>query len=211
MLNDAEMRGLVEVALDMSARQTGGRWNVTWNELADYLHDIYIEYGSAPELADPADWTWVAKEIYQDLVGQAAEQMVGSTKKPRRTARRGEDLGRPRMHREKGFGEDQFKRFTHTKNTKKRKRHMNRQEGGYKSKKKLYAWLDEQGAPYKKCGDETYGKASMIYICWPDMDTRREWERKLQQEKFHVQPKYSPGQPVSEIRVSYFKGWHWDE
>jgi hypothetical protein len=183
MLNDQNMRELVEVALDMSSRQSSGRWNVTWDELAAYLHDIYIEYGTAPELADPADWNWVAKEVYQDLVGKGAEQMVGSTRR-RRTARRGEDLGRPRMHRE---------------------------EGGYKSKKKLFEFLDAEGAPVKGKGDETYGKKSMIYISWPDPKARKEWERRLEDAGFKVHKDYWPGSSTSEIQVSYFKGWHWDE
>jgi hypothetical protein len=82
---------------------------------------------------------------------------------------------------------------------------------GYKSKKKLYEFLDAQGAPYKKSGDETYGRKSMIYISWPDYETRREWEAILSDNGFRVHRSYWPNSPVSEIQVSYFKGWHWDE
>lgn len=98
--------------------------------------------------------------------------------------------------------------------------HMTREEGGYKSKRKLFEWLEAEGAPYKKEGDETYGRKSMIYIRWPDVPTRDEWEQRLQQAGFKVHTNYArhdrrwpdrPTEPLSEIQVSYFKGHNWDE
>jgi hypothetical protein len=89
---------------------------------------------------------------------------------------------------------------------------MDREEGAaLKSKKKLFEWLDAEGAPVQGRGNETFGRESMIFLRWPDMDARNEWERRLEDAGFEVERKYWPGNPVSQIQVSYFKGWHWNE
>ena len=98
-----------------------------------------------------------------------------------------------------------------------------RETGGYKSKKSLFTWLKEQNAPTRGFTTETFGRDSMIYIAWSDMDTKYLWESKLQDAGFKVNPKYCAptrdsysrinlkGCSRTEVQVSYFKGRHWDE
>lgn len=96
---------------------------------------------------------------------------------------------------------------------------MQREEGGYKSKKKLKEWLEAEGAPYKGWSDETFGRQSMIFLQWPDVETKREWNQRMKDAGFAVDFKYGardlrnqlPESPRSAVQVSYFKGWHWDE
>lgn len=204
MLNHPDMSEMIDVAIDMSSR--GSR--VVWGELAQYLNDIYSKYGESEELAAPADWQLVAERVYNTYAGEDKIPAVASTR--RRTARRGDDIGRPKMHREQSFGEDQFNRFTHVKNPKKRTRRMNREEGGYKSKKKLKEFLQEKGVN-PGWSNETYGKDSMIYLSWESPSERTEWENRLEDAGFKVHRRYWPGSSTSEIQVSYFKGHHWDE
>ena len=177
MLAHPDMSEMIDVAINMSSR---GR-NVVWDELARYLQDIYSKYGESAELAAPADWDLVAERVHTLQEDQEGLRQTASTQ---RSARRGDDLGRPQMHRE---------------------------EGGYKSKKKLFEWLDVEGAPVKGRGNETFGRESMIFLRWPDMDARNEWERRLEDAGFKVYKEYGPGNPVSQIQVSYFKGWHYNE
>lgn len=82
---------------------------------------------------------------------------------------------------------------------------------GYKSKKKLFEFLRANDAPLLSHDDETYGRESMIYLDWPDYETRREWEDVLRSNGFRVHEDYSPGSGTSEVQVSYFKGTRWDE
>jgi len=87
-----------------------------------------------------------------------------------------------------------------------------------KSKKALFAHLEKT---YGKkvdlesdgIGDETYGRVSMIYVYdWKIFHTTREAaERDLEANGFKVHKDWSKGGPGSEIQVSYFKGYHWDE
>ena len=89
-----------------------------------------------------------------------------------------------------------------------------------KSKKKLFEALDEiyktdafskHGLKHRMISNETYGKKSFVYITHKSPAVRREVERQLQERGFKVSDDYAPGQSTSEVRVSYFKGFHWDE
>jgi hypothetical protein len=85
-----------------------------------------------------------------------------------------------------------------------------------KSRKALFAALQSiPGAVLPKTpkgfSDETYGRRSMIYVRWDSMEARQKGEATLVQQGFKVCPEYDPKSPVSEVQVSYFKGWHWDE
>lgn len=60
-------------------------------------------------------------------------------------------------------------------------------------------------------GNETYGRSSFIYVYCPDVSTRRRLESFLMARTAKVSPNYNPGGCSSEIRVAYFKGFHWDE
>lgn len=60
-------------------------------------------------------------------------------------------------------------------------------------------------------GNETYGKKSMLYLRARDMEHRNAIERFLDRNNIKAFMDYSPGSPVVEVQVSYFKGWHWDE
>ena len=85
-----------------------------------------------------------------------------------------------------------------------------------KSKKKLFAEIKEEfgiGLSLKSSivSDETYGRKSMIYTDWGTPEKRQDAERRLILRGFKVHRSYWKGSPVSEIQVSYFKGYHWDE
>lgn len=97
-----------------------------------------------------------------------------------------------------------------------------------KSKKALFEFLNthfnrtDLSLTSPNISDETYGKKSCIYL-WDikgmyNME-RGEFERLLQDNGFVVNPKYGKGlakygmqdYDATEIQVSYFKGYHWDE
>lgn len=59
--------------------------------------------------------------------------------------------------------------------------------------------------------DETYGRNSFLYISTPDVSTRLRLESFLASKGAQVDRDYSPGSCTTEVRVSYFKGWHHDE
>jgi len=87
-----------------------------------------------------------------------------------------------------------------------------------KSKKKLFAFLKARygktvGLTTEGVGDETYGRASMIYVYdWNIFKAKRaDAERELEAAGFKVHKGWSEGTNGSEIQVSYFKGYHWDE
>ena len=86
-----------------------------------------------------------------------------------------------------------------------------------KSKSKLFTFLSrlfkqDFSLKHPAIGDETYGPKSFIYIYCDKLEMkRRELENKLEEAGFKTCRSYSPGQPVIEVAVSYFKGWHWDE
>ena len=95
------------------------------------------------------------------------------------------------------------------------------------SKKKLFETLDDihgtksfvdAGLDHPIIGNETYGKKSMIYIAHDSMVERNQIESDLIAFGFKVSPRYNRpttneynGPTSSEVQVSYFKGWHWDE
>ena len=86
------------------------------------------------------------------------------------------------------------------------------------SKKKLFKALDlffdtdvysTQGLKAQGIGDETYGKDSFIYV--DTKGKRGELERFLRGLGFGVNTNYSKGSDFTEVAVSYFKGYHWNE
>jgi len=86
------------------------------------------------------------------------------------------------------------------------------------SKSKLFPALDEffgtteyttKKLKAEHLSNETYGRDSMIYV-WAG-ERRAELEAFLTRKGFRVFPKYSPGGGRTEIQVSYFKGYHWNE
>jgi len=88
-----------------------------------------------------------------------------------------------------------------------------------KSKKHLFVALDTFFGTDKYTknklrtdgiSDETYGRKSCIYVYMDDLQTRYELESYLQKEGFKVNRDYWAGKPISEIQVSYFKGYGWD-
>jgi hypothetical protein len=94
------------------------------------------------------------------------------------------------------------------------------------SKKQLFISLDEfyndrygygesayqlQELSHPFISNETYGRKSMIYIHTGDTDIRKKLESWLDADGFKVNRNYSKGNPVTEVQVSYFKGWHWAE
>ena len=96
-----------------------------------------------------------------------------------------------------------------------------------KSKKHLFMCLG-MSFPHKRpveigkhsISDETYGRKSMIYF-WNIREewgiTREEFEDMVENFGFKVNRKYGRGikpyndYDATEVQVSYFKGWHWDE
>ena len=86
------------------------------------------------------------------------------------------------------------------------------------SKKKLFSALDQffgtdvystQGLNAQGIGNETYGKDSRIYV--DTKGKRGELERFLHGLGFTVNTNYSKGSDYTEVAVSYFKGYHWNE
>ena len=86
------------------------------------------------------------------------------------------------------------------------------------SKKKLFSALDTffgtdtystQGLNAQGIGDETYGRDSRIYV--DTKGKRGELERFLRGLGFSVHTNYSKGSDYTEVAVSYFKGYHWNE
>ena len=62
--------------------------------------------------------------------------------------------------------------------------------------------------------DETYGRQSMLYF-WNIEEEwgykRPDFENVLEGWGFKVNRRYCKGENCTEVQVSYFKGWHWDE
>ena len=58
---------------------------------------------------------------------------------------------------------------------------------------------------------EAYGKKVFAYVNVKDMETRKNLEKTLYGQGIHANTNYSPGSPVLEIPVSYFKAYGWDE
>jgi hypothetical protein len=78
------------------------------------------------------------------------------------------------------------------------------------SKKRLLAFLTEHGYG-NRVSYEAYGRKVMAYVKVKDMAVRNELTRHLQSLAQKVNVRYSPGSPVVEVQVTYFKAWHWDE
>jgi hypothetical protein len=58
---------------------------------------------------------------------------------------------------------------------------------------------------------EAYGKDVRAYIGTTDMEKRARLEAALEAAGQMVNRNYWPGNPMVEVRVTYFKAWHWDE
>lgn len=92
---------------------------------------------------------------------------------------------------------------------------------GYKSRKALFNTLIELKEhkdikvklpnTYKEMLNEIFGKAAYIFITFESYKERRRVELLLIRHGFKVNETYWPGSPISSVRVSYFKGWHWNE
>ena len=89
-----------------------------------------------------------------------------------------------------------------------------------KSKKVLFNVLGEGfrktdvGIGKYGIDDETYGKKSFIYffnISYNWGVGRETFEDLLRRWGFKPNRKYCPRGDATEVQVSYFKGWHWDE
>jgi len=88
-----------------------------------------------------------------------------------------------------------------------------------KSKKQLFLFLNKE---FNKKLDldsdgvtnETYGNSSRIYL-WGIKKIygipRKELENKIIDAGFKVNQNWNKGADSTEVSVSYFKGWHWDE
>ena len=63
----------------------------------------------------------------------------------------------------------------------------------------------------RNVSDETYGDKSCVYVYAGSRPLRTKMERILSEAGFMISKDYSPNSSCSEIQVSYFKGWHWDE
>jgi hypothetical protein len=68
-----------------------------------------------------------------------------------------------------------------------------------------------KGVAHKSVSFEIYGKDAQAYINVKDMAARTCLELLLISEGQKVSRTYWPGHPVVNVKVTYFKGWHWDE
>lgn len=75
---------------------------------------------------------------------------------------------------------------------------------------KIQGWSLALPSTHKKFHNEVYGKKACIYFQWPDRETRAKGESALTGAGFKVDS-YWPESAISEVVVSYFKGWHWNE
>ena len=93
---------------------------------------------------------------------------------------------------------------------------------GHPSKSKLAEALRELG--YEKAAKgaancEAFGKDVFCFPCFASIEQRREAETKLAERGFKINRRYGTwqGHPdtgpgaCAEVRVSYFKAWHYDE
>jgi hypothetical protein len=89
------------------------------------------------------------------------------------------------------------------------------------SKKKLFQALSRISPKYKEAptkefkhaglSNEVYGRDARVYVYWDSPEERKKMEAELSKQGFHVNTGYSSGGKTSEIKVSYFKGWHRNE
>ena len=91
--------------------------------------------------------------------------------------------------------------------------------GKIKSKKSLFKDLEEidpvkfKGVNLnsKGIGNETFGKQSFIYIRCDSAEEKNRIMRLLEKKGHKIHSEYNPEGNTIEVRVGYFKGWHWDE
>jgi hypothetical protein len=79
------------------------------------------------------------------------------------------------------------------------------------SKKRLIPLLAENGFETKGVGYEAFGKEVHAFVHVKDMAERARLEALLRKLGHKYDRHYFPGAPVVDVRVSYFKAWHWDE
>ena len=87
------------------------------------------------------------------------------------------------------------------------------------SRKVLYAALKEMFATgmyrfrlpdtYQQLRNEVFGSQAFIFFDWEDVEEKSKGEAELKKRGFKIDRYDEPR--TSSIRVSYFKGWHWDE
>lgn len=64
---------------------------------------------------------------------------------------------------------------------------------------------------YKSLANEVYGPKAMIYVDCASRAARDQVEAALIHKGYPVQTDYDPAGRTTAVRVSYFKGHHWDE
>lgn len=89
------------------------------------------------------------------------------------------------------------------------------------SKKKLIPMLIEQGFidSDKAVSYEAFGRKVYAFIRVASMEVREKMEAFLAEKGIEFNPRYCRASrvngpesyPIAEVRVSYFKAWHWDE
>jgi hypothetical protein len=82
------------------------------------------------------------------------------------------------------------------------------------SKSKLLPLLVEQGfivSEKLNVSYEAFGRKVMAFVRVANMQERQRLEAFLKAKDITFDPKYWPGAPCAQVRVSYFKAWHWDE
>jgi hypothetical protein len=70
---------------------------------------------------------------------------------------------------------------------------------------------DEEFAKYIRGTCEAYGRDVRAYLHCGSMEKREMFERWMRVNDLDFDRAYSPGTPMVEIKVKYFKAWHWDE
>lgn len=87
----------------------------------------------------------------------------------------------------------------------------------HKSKKKLFEFLEvwdpewfagavDLGLEHPHIDNETFGRKSMLFIWFENLEHRRAAEDAIEDAGWKVFPRYSPGGRKAEVQVSYFKG-----
>lgn len=69
---DDYMMDLVDMAYEMASNK--GRTPINWEEMADYVENIYYEHGGSPELAKPADWDLVARSVHERIMEKPSQK-----------------------------------------------------------------------------------------------------------------------------------------
>jgi hypothetical protein len=70
--------------------------------------------------------------------------------------------------------------------------------------------IGDRKLDHPRISNETYGRKSFVYVTFAKGE-RVQMERRLAALGHKIHPDYWPGSSVSEIQVTYFKGWHWNE